>query len=368
MSPRSHRPPASTWARSCGSEIEKIAVRSADVGLLAAVLDRPQHRHEIGNFLRVVDERALGEADIDPGEGERPNERRHTGAGRHEHRDVAVGNGSRTSLVDDGGPGVDECPQRLDDRRRLFGAALTDGPLGVAMSDPPDARAGIILPEGAETDRRRVRSFDELGEDLRDRSADFGGGAEVRRQFDRGIDPHGVTHRAVARDVGAPEAVDRLHRVAHEEEAAARERTGAALPAEEREHLKLERVGVLELVDEEVPVPRPSVFAHRGGRGEDLVAEDEEVGEEEAPDRASLVREACRFLTQSPANLAEHAVPDRREAGGACLVVLPQRLPCVLDPPRCPRGRPTDLPPRLARERDEPRERTQPGILIGSVE
>jgi hypothetical protein len=61
-------------------------------------------------------------------------------------------------------------------------------------------------------------------------------------------------HRLVERDVGATEAVDRLLGVADEEELSGRGRAGASLCPDRGggRRLDLDRVGVLELVDEEV--------------------------------------------------------------------------------------------------------------------
>ena len=65
-------------------------------------------------------------------------------------------------------------------------------------------------------------------------------------------------HLLVERDVGAAEAVDRLLRIADQEELAGRRphappvALGGIVGGEEEQQLGLQRIGVLELVDEEV--------------------------------------------------------------------------------------------------------------------
>ena len=75
----------------------------------------------------------------------------------------------------------------------------------------------------------------------------------------------------VERDVGAPEAVDRLLRIADQEQLArapaprARQSRCAGIVGDEQhQDLGLQRVGVLELVDEEVREAAREVGAHRG--------------------------------------------------------------------------------------------------------
>ena len=69
-------------------------------------------------------------------------------------------------------------------------------------------------------------------------------------------------------DVGAPEAIDRLLRIAHQEELAGYGSDAAPVPfgriagGEQEQQLGLERIGVLELVDEEMAPARLQAAAH----------------------------------------------------------------------------------------------------------
>ncbi len=101
--------------------------------------------------------------------------------------------------------------------------------------------------------------------------------------------PHQVLDLVVHGDVSPAEAVDGLLGVAHHEELAGLEhdpppRVGLrpAL-AEEEDDLRLERIGVLELVDQEI-AEAPLQQSPRVAIGEEQVAQAaEEVGEVEAP-------------------------------------------------------------------------------------
>ena len=100
-----------------------------------------------------------------------------------------------------------------------------------------------------------------------------------------------LAHVAVDADVGAAEAIDRLLRVADDEEAAgdgddraaSRPASGSA-DAEQQQDLRLQRIGVLELVDEDVrearvkPAADAGVAAHQVARLEQQVEEVERAG------------------------------------------------------------------------------------------
>src|SRR4029077_20918728 len=69
-------------------------------------------------------------------------------------------------------------------------------------------------------------------------------------------------------DVGTPEAIDRLLRIAHQEELAGYGSDAAPVPlgrivcGEQEQQLGLERIGVLELVDEEMAPAHLQAPAH----------------------------------------------------------------------------------------------------------
>ena len=120
----------------------------------------------------------------------------------------------------------------------------------------------------------------------------------------------------VERHLGATEAIDRLLRIADEEQLAGRDldAVGIALlrvvRREEQEHLRLERVGVLELVDEEVREALLEPDAHALVGAEQIAREHEEIEEVElararlqllvAADDALALRIGRAALVQTP--------------------------------------------------------------------
>ena len=177
-------------------------------------------------------------------------------------------------------------------------------PGGAAGRRAPDRRARrAVFPAGA-ADRRAAhhptvvpvrggvpRRAHQRREGMVDEALDGGDGAEARGERDmRHFVPrelHG--HLAVDPDVGAAEAVDRLLRIADDEELPRRgdDRApvalGRILRRQQEQNLGLERIGVLELVDED---PRVSPLR----RGTDVVVAadqvsrpQQEVDEVEAP-------------------------------------------------------------------------------------
>ena len=122
-----------------------------------------------------------------------------------------------------------------------------------------------------------------------------------------------VADLRVSVDVGAPEAVDRLLRVAHHQQSARRRGgvrpvVGLVLGGEQQHDLGLQRVGVLELVDQDVRValaeepPRP-------GTGHEQVARlDQQIFE----GQASFAATAIGVVTDERAEHSEHIVEDVR--------------------------------------------------------
>ena len=122
--------------------------------------------------------------------------------------------------------------------------------------------------------------------------------AEARRQVE---DPDAVLgeqvlHVMVEDDVGAAKAVDRLLRIAdHEELARSRPHPPPAglvrvVGRKQQQDLRLERVRVLELVDEQVAVAPLQVGAHRGVRAQQIAGLDQQVVE------VQLAERVLRFL------------------------------------------------------------------------
>ena len=121
----------------------------------------------------------------------------------------------------------------------------------------------------------------------------LGHAAEARGQVHAAARPplsSRARHVAVDRDVGAAEAVDRLLRIADDEEAAGdgRDRApvgcGGIVGGEQQQDLGLQRVGVLELVDEDVrealleAAPHGSSLRDEVARLEQQVEEVERAG------------------------------------------------------------------------------------------
>src|SRR5690606_4467184 len=109
--------------------------------------------------------------------------------------------------------------------------------------------------------------------------ADAAKRAEVGREpqlFAAGLDDQ-ATNLIKYLDVGATEAIDRLLVVAHDEKTSGRRYAPVPLffvgripPGEVEQHLGLRGIGILKLVDQEVPVPALEIPADVGVFGEQL--------------------------------------------------------------------------------------------------
>ena len=145
---------------------------------------------------------------------------------------------------------------------------------------------------------------------------DLGDGPEAHRQVlehRAGVDQPPL-HRLVERDVGAPEAIDRLLRIADEEQLPGnRPHAGPValvgiVGREEQQDLGLERIGVLELVDEDVREARLEVAADGRIPAQQIARGQQEVAEVEAP------RALLELLVALDDGL-ELALQARREVG-----------------------------------------------------
>ena len=124
---------------------------------------------------------------------------------------------------------------------------------------------------------------------------DLGHGAEAaaQRHARRPVAPELLAHRLVDADVGAAEPVDRLLGVADDEQLARRGPDGAPVGLvrivrrEQQQDLGLQRIGVLELVDEQVREPLLERRAHVAAVAHDVARAHEQVEEVERAD-ASL--------------------------------------------------------------------------------
>jgi len=129
-------------------------------------------------------------------------------------------------------------------------------------------------------DRRERRVHDRL--DLR-HAAEAGGQLHGFRSARH--EP--LAHVAINADIGAPEAVDRLLRIADDEEAARHRRDLAPVVLlrirgrEQQEDLGLERIGILEFVDEDVRESRLETAADAGVAGDQVAGFQQQIEEVE---------------------------------------------------------------------------------------
>ena len=136
---------------------------------------------------------------------------------------------------------------------------------------------------------------------------------EVRRERQHDAERlHPPLHQLVDLDVGAPEAVDALLRVAHDEQSARARRHGPPVVAarglrrEEETDLRLDGVRVLELVHQQVRVARAELVAHGGVLAQQSRGEEEQVLEAELAGRMTLAREV---RGGTPEHVHHHGVP-----------------------------------------------------------
>ena len=187
------------------------------------------------------------------------------------------------------------------------------GPAGLARMRDHGRETGLsvrFLP------RKAVRMVEHLVHHVGERLARAEVGGEQENRAER---LETGAHLVVDDDVGAPEAVDALLGVAHHEEGSRPGDDGApvggppsvGLRGEQEEELRLDRVGVLKLVDQHVPIALPQIPPHVGVLAEQPGRQHEEVVEAEHPDPQALLGE----LHGRPADESDReAVPMREPA------------------------------------------------------
>ena len=141
--------------------------------------------------------------------------------------------------------------------------------------------------------------------------------AEARLRRALGVRFGGLLEKAadlrVGVDVGAPEAVDRLLRVAHNEQSAGRRGgvrpvVGVVLGGEQQHDLGLQRVGVLELVDQDVRVALAEEPSRPGTVHEQVARLDQQIFE----GQATFAAPAIGVVTDERAEHRQHVVEDVR--------------------------------------------------------
>ena len=170
----------------------------------------------------------------------------------------------------------------------------------------------------------------ERGEQLRVR-------AEVRRDLLVRARERAVSHLVVDGDVGAAEAVDRLLRVADDRQPARRrcQRPPVAVrllvACQEQRELRLDRIGVLELVDQHDLVAAPEVVARRLVRAQQVARPEQQVVEVRLAGGASLALVVVDELLD-PRQQAQQRVGAQPLLGGVVRVsvLLLERLQLLL--------------------------------------
>jgi hypothetical protein len=324
-----------------------------DRQLVARVVDRPQGEEDVPDQPAGVHEgRRLGPVG-DAGRTERVLQRWERRPGRQQDRDVAEpgrppAGRAAAAVVADQPALVEHAPDGGGDVGRL---ALAE-----------HRRAGPVLVRGsAEHGDRRADRGVRADRDQR-------GVGRLRRHAAHVLGPHEVAEHEVdqvddrparaevcgqreaaparaeavggleeQRDVRPPEAVDRLLGVAHEEQVALaggdlaprRVRRGVVVGGDEHGQLDLDRVGVLELVDQQVPVALPQRRPDRGavvGVAQHVAGEDQQVVELElacpAPLVGRLEREAPQVDRQARDRRDGHLAPQRAGPVPDVLVAL----------------------------------------------
>ena len=154
-----------------------------------------------------------------------------------------------------------------------------------------------------------VRRLDEVGEDAVHEAQDGRARAEVlRRGAGRPAPPLRLARElAEQAHLGPPEAVDRLLGVAHDDE------RSRAVAREEPRDLDLQRVGVLELVDDEEPEAAAEPLADGGVVAQRVARLDQQVEEVEYTPLGLL---AARRERTTPASAADEPAVERGPVRG----------------------------------------------------
>ncbi len=272
---------------------------------VARVVDRAQRHQQVAYLAAAVDERARLRPIRHAGVAERTFEVPERRTGGQQDADVAEpGRPPLLPLAVEHGPFVGD--GRACDRGdvgRFPGAQLRGLRLGVGMGlDPEEHDLPIVFgghrPRGLERAvlglRSRARA-DELGEHVVDPAEDARRRPEVAGEKTGRAGRELLFGREERGDVGAPEPVDRLLGITDEEEPARldahlRPRTvgiGGIVGPEQRGELDLDRVGVLELVDQDAVVALPEPGA--GGRTVLRIAQ-QHAGEDQQVVEVELAR------------------------------------------------------------------------------
>ena len=266
-----------------GETDERAAQQRAEGDGVAWIGDGPHNCYQIVDFLTVVEALSGLRRDGNAALCERVLVHPQIGAGRGEQRDVArAGRALPSERAIPDWVVADEAAQRLGDGGG-FGAAKVIGAGSGSVRTLPvverdvdggngRSRAGLAR-RGERGEARLPDGLDEQGRKRVVHDAeDARAAAEVRAHLDDAIriaSDEGAFGRLISVEVGAAEAVDRLFRIADEEEGSGPD--GARVPGRARvtlagqapHYVGLYGVGVLELVNEEVRVASRECAAYR---------------------------------------------------------------------------------------------------------
>ncbi len=299
---------------------------------IGRVGDRSQREQEFTDLSGCVDERRGLGSIRHTGFGEGRLERRKCGAGRKQDADVAGPCIAPDAMFLDL-PGCSFVEHRDDRRGHIAGLASSQflgrrfpgERVGPEHGDGGPERSGVA----AMGRQRNVlglavgREVDQLPEHMVHPFDDGSGGSEVHRERRTIGDllARGEEHP----DVGSPESVDRLLGIADEEQRAGAGRQVGPVPVahvrvvgcDERCEFDLDRVGVLELVEEETGVALGQRCANLGTVGsvaQEAASPNEQIVKIESTDSASLIGSLEHEAADTSSDMRKCSGGDRRHS------------------------------------------------------
>ena len=300
--------------------------RGDDRDPVARVVDGGEDREEVADLGGREQQRLALDAHRDARALERVFEPGEHRAGGDEDGDVGVVGRTGIAVGRAHAPAV--VLDLLHDRRDVvgFGAADRLDEVGALVAEHRDAGRSILerAPVRVQLDVRRLHpghvGHQQSGEDVVHEVDDRRDRAEVLDER-RVVEPEARVRRVVDAQVGTSEAVDRLLGVTDDDERTRQDldlvpRTvtrAVVARRQQRGELDLQRVGVLELVEEDRPPPPRRGRADSGIGAEQLAREDEQVVELERAVAAALVGEGADPHEDVMDERAEHGTSLRVE-------------------------------------------------------
>src|SRR5262245_37960817 len=247
------------------------------------ILDGTQDRQYLVDLLAIEERLAALHREAQRGPLEGILEDAEMGEAPHEHHHVAGAARAQRALLEVAHPTVPPRDAGEEARQGLRLRAQHRLAFGVGRIEGQRQDRGTLLELGRRNDRFVSWLSDLLGlaQELREgavhEAQDRGPGAEVLgelQQRESRVAPRAARHVPEQRGVGTTEAIDRLLGITHHDQVA------RPVASQQERHLDLERVGILELVDQQMTEARTEVVAHRlalAERGPRLAQEVQEV-------------------------------------------------------------------------------------------